>query len=120
MRDVPPPSSVTVPPPSSTVSSVKTIWDVTGMVTGRAPHEKTTTPPAAAALRSAASVQLAGVPSPTVAVGCATSASAGAVQRAGGIAPSYGVGPASVPAPRSTPGPPSPPLPDDEHATSSA
>jgi hypothetical protein len=46
------------------------------------------TPPAIAAVRSAASVQLAAVPSPTVCAGVLTSASDVAVQRAGGALPS--------------------------------
>ena len=73
MREVPPPLSVTRPPPSSTVSFVNAICAVTVIVTGALPHAKTIVPPPVAACWSAASVQLAAVPSPTVAVGADTS-----------------------------------------------
>src|SRR5665647_2956460 len=77
MREVPPPLSVTRPPPSSTVSLVNVIGAVTVIVAGALPHANTMVPPAFAACWSAAAVQLAGVPSPTVAVGEDVSASAG-------------------------------------------
>src|SRR6185312_10168911 len=69
IRVAPPPERVTVPPPSIVVSLATGISAVTVMVTGSAPQRKVTMPPAATALRSAASVQLAAVPSPTTVVG---------------------------------------------------
>lgn len=84
------------PPPSSTVSRVKTSWRWSGMVTGSGPQAKVRIPPppastAAATARSAASVQLPGVPSPTTAVGEETSRRVtGAGQVAGGASPSQG------------------------------
>src|SRR6185295_6949032 len=123
MRDVPPPLSVTVPPPSITVSCVNVICEVTVIVIGAAPQSKTMVPPAVAATCNAAAVQLPGVPSPTVAVGAETSASAGAVQRTGGGGPASVIPPPeSVPdtcpsAPASLDPPPSVALGDDEQAS---
>ena len=82
------PLSVTVPPPSSTVSFVTVIGDVTVIVTGALPQSKTIVPPPLAACCSAACVQLAAVPSPTVAVGLETSARGGRSQSATGTAAS--------------------------------
>ena len=97
MRELPPPLSVTRPLPSSTVSFVNVIGAVTVIVIGAAPQLNTIVPPPVAACCSAAAVQLAGVPSPTVAVGAETSASAGRLQIATGVAAS--VVPPSSPLP---------------------
>src|SRR5262245_52606481 len=85
MRVVPPPLRVTRSPPSSTASRSNRIVEVTGIVTGDAPHANTIVPPAAAAERSTASVQLPGVPSPITVVGDDTSNSGGASHSAVGI-----------------------------------
>src|ERR1700722_15733587 len=92
MRTVPPPSTVTVPPPSMTVSVVvgSSIVCVTVMVAGAEPQAKVTTPPLVNAADSSAGVHEAEVPVPTTVVGLLTSAAAiGAVQMAlgGGTEP---------------------------------
>src|SRR5689334_25190837 len=72
MRRAPPPLSVTLPPPSSTSLglALRTFAvAVIVIVTGAGPHENVMTPPAATAATTAADVQLAGVPLPTVRVG---------------------------------------------------
>ncbi|WP_329264877.1 hypothetical protein OG223_52110 [Streptomyces sp. NBC_01478] len=75
MRDVPPPSRVMFPPPSMLVSCVMVLKLVIGMVAAP-PQLNVTVPPAASAAVSAASVQLAGVPVPTVAVAARASTAA--------------------------------------------
>src|SRR5687768_5112449 len=83
MRVAPPPSRVTLPPPSITVlRSVGTaIGDVTRTVTGSAPQLNVTISRLATAARNAASVQLPGVPSPTLGEADAvSSATTGGVQ----------------------------------------
>src|SRR4051794_10658833 len=72
MRRLPPPSRVTRPPPSRTtwLTVLRTFAvAVIVMVTGAGPQLKAMTPPAATALTTAAEVQLAAVPVPTVRVG---------------------------------------------------
>src|SRR5690349_7120823 len=69
MRRWPPPLSVTLPPPSST--TVELVFRTLAVfliviVTGAGPQSKTMTPPRATAFTTAADVQLAGVPLPTV------------------------------------------------------
>ena len=68
MRVRRPPSSVTLPPPSMTTlrRAGTSICALTAMVTGSAPQLNVTTSWFAIAARSADSVQLAGVPSPTL------------------------------------------------------
>src|SRR5262245_48801598 len=87
MRALPPPLNVTRPPPASTDSSVKTMVEVTVMVTGAAPQSKTMVPPAVAAARSAASVQLAAVPVPTTRSAFSVGASGRRSQTDGGEPP---------------------------------
>src|SRR5689334_443940 len=72
MRREPPPSRVTRLPPSSTtwLTELRTFAvAVILIVTGSGPQLKVVMPPAATALTTAAEVQLAGVPLPTVRVG---------------------------------------------------
>src|SRR4051794_11977974 len=72
MRRLPPPSRVTRPPPSRTtwLTVLRTFAvAVIVMVTGAGPQLKAMTPPAATALTTAAEVQLAAAPVPTVRVG---------------------------------------------------
>src|SRR6187549_1960091 len=73
---VPPPSSVILRPPSMTVCLLvgRFSVDVTLIVTGSGPQLKVITPPAVAAVLSAAKVQLAAVPVPITLVGLETSA----------------------------------------------
>lgn len=66
MRVVLPPLRVTLPAPSSTVSLLIFNGVVTVIVCGSGPQLKTIVPPDARAVVRAASLQLAGVPSPTV------------------------------------------------------
>jgi hypothetical protein len=75
IRVVPPPSSVTSPLPSSTVSWSTDLDDATGIETGARPQLKAITPPPSSAFASAVSVQLAGVPVPTTASGSLVSSS---------------------------------------------
>ena len=73
MRRRPSPLSVTSPPPSSTTSrDVFTTFALALIliVTGPAPQENRMIPPARTAARTAAEVQLAGVPCPTTRLGC--------------------------------------------------
>src|SRR5580704_233611 len=80
-----PPLSVTRLPPSMTVSTVTGSSAVIVMVMGAAPQSKMMVPPPAMAAARAASVQLAGEPSPTMAIGLVTLASiSGRVQVVGG------------------------------------
>src|SRR5262252_3618841 len=76
MRTAPPPSRVILLPPSMTVFFVIGTFNVTvtGIVTGAAPQLNVMTPPAVAAVCSAANVQLAAVPVPITAVGFDVSA----------------------------------------------
>jgi hypothetical protein len=69
---VPPPLSVTSPPPSRPTFTPTVLTLVRVIVTGFVPQLKWTCPPAASAAVSAASVQLAGEPSP-MSVGALTS-----------------------------------------------
>src|SRR5689334_21515203 len=72
MRRLPPPLSVTRPPPSSTtwLLALRTFAvAVIVMVTGAGPQLNVMMPPAATAFTTAADVQLAGVPLPTLRVG---------------------------------------------------
>src|SRR5690348_11905998 len=72
MRRAPAPLSVTRLPPSSTtwLTVLRTFAvAVIVIVTGSGPQSKVMMPPAATALTTAAEVQLAGVPFPTVRVG---------------------------------------------------
>src|SRR5690349_16584372 len=76
MRLVWPPESVTLPPPSITSLLVllrTLIVCDSVIVTGFGPQSKVITPPAAAALSTAAEVQLAAVPVPTTRSGTLTS-----------------------------------------------
>ena len=64
---VPPPSSVTCcPVPSIVVLAESTLVEVMGITTGPPPHWNVTVPPPARAAANAASVQLPGVPLPTI------------------------------------------------------
>ena len=91
MRRLPPPLSVIRPPPSST--TVELVFRtlavaVIVIVTGAGPQSKTMTPPRSTAFTTAAEVQPAGVPFPTVRSGLLVStarASAGIVARPAGF-----------------------------------
>src|SRR5271166_4997225 len=76
MRTAPPPSIVTLPPPSMTVSMPvgSSMVLVTVMVAPAVPQSKVTTPPLVSAADRAASVHDAAVPVPTTVVGLLTSA----------------------------------------------
>ena len=67
MRAASPPSSVTIPPPSSTVSTSVRSSSVCAIaiVAGALPHENVILPPAAIAVARAACVHDSGVPVPT-------------------------------------------------------
>jgi hypothetical protein len=72
MRRFPPPLSVTRPPPSRTTCELALRTFAVAaivIVTGAAPQSNVMIPPLATALTTAAEVQLAGVPVPTVRVG---------------------------------------------------
>ncbi len=90
MRVAPPPSSVTSPAPSMLVSFDTATSLVTAMVTASSPQAKVTFPPSVTAERSASSVQLSGLPSPTTTLLARGSGSAGTSQLAGGGANSIG------------------------------
>ena len=88
MREVPPPLRVTVPPPSRIVSFLKTMGELTVIVTGEAPQLKTIVPPTSAAAWRNAWVQVSAVPKPTNDVGADTSMRpTGASQVTGGGLP---------------------------------
>src|SRR5688572_332677 len=110
MRALPPPLNVTSPPPSSTDSSVNTMVDVTVIVTGSEPQSKVMVPPALAAVRSASSVQLPIVPSPTTCSAVVTATGASGSHVAGGAPPSPPLAP-SPPDPEALPPLETPPLP---------
>lgn len=101
MRRLPAPLSVTLPPPSSTTrdTALRT-FAVAAIVitTGRGPQENVMTPPAATAATTAADVQLAGVPLPTVRAGCEVSTARAAA--------GTGAWPPGFPAWNATPGEP--------------
>src|SRR5688500_15047574 len=73
MRRLPPPLSVTRPPPSRTIRALAALrtFAVAAIVitTGSGPQAKVMIPPLPTAATTAAEVQLAGVPLPTVRVG---------------------------------------------------
>jgi hypothetical protein len=72
MRWLCPPLSVTSPPPSKTTTGLVFMTLAVAlilMVTGLGPHENRMIPPARTAARTAAEVQLAGVPRPMTRLG---------------------------------------------------
>src|SRR5579862_5809079 len=87
MRTLPPPSIVTTPPPTMTVSrpvGSSRVW-VTVTVAPAEPQSNVTTPPLVSAADRAASVHEPAVPLPTTVVGLLTSAAwIGAVHVLGG------------------------------------
>jgi hypothetical protein len=76
IRVVPPPSSVTTPLPSRTVSCVTPFDDAIGIETGAAPQSEVITRPTASAFAKAVSLRLASVPVPTKTSGLLVSTSA--------------------------------------------